>query len=511
MTQVQRRTLSELQQRKDLIVLSTDKNLGPCILARSVYIQRALQEHLLNVDNYCQLPPEEATTAMETQKQQFLECYTRNRESLQTTAEKTYFERATKTTFLNATRIPQFYGMPKVHKPGVSMRPVISSVNSVAEIFSKWVDYKLKSTVTELLPTHIRDSDHLQQSLLEAFPDGIPAGAQLFTVDAVGMYSNIDTPHGMAVVKEWLSHFKDQLPDDFPTEFLTEALELVMTTNIFQFGDTFWKQLRGTAMGTSTAVNYAYLYVGLLEVQHLLVHHKVSLLFYKRFVDDGFGVFLTSANNPGAWDAFMADLNNWGSLKWTTEGRSDSVIFLDLTIKIDPSSRKLIFQSYSKPMNLYLYIPPSSAHPKGILRSLIFGRLRTYWRQNTYKNDFLKMRLKLWGHLVDRGYTSDQLLPLFNEASQKIVESVNKERHNDVASATEKPNTLEQKQFFFHLKYHPRGIQRTDIRGMYHRHLTPLLPDTQFTVALHRPKNLRDKLCATVMAPILGKNPSDFL
>ena len=43
-------------------------------------------------------------------------------------------------------------------------------------------------------------------------------------------------------------------------------------------------------MGTSAAVNYSYIYVGLLEVNVLLVNYKKYLLFYKRFIDDGIGV-----------------------------------------------------------------------------------------------------------------------------------------------------------------------------------------------------------------------------
>jgi hypothetical protein len=38
---------------------------------------------------------------------------------------------------------------------------------------------------------------------------------------------------------------------------LNAALELVMSDNILQFGDTHWRQQRGTAMGASAATNHA--------------------------------------------------------------------------------------------------------------------------------------------------------------------------------------------------------------------------------------------------------------
>ena len=63
--------------------------------------------------------------------------------------------------------------------------------------------------------------------------------------------------------------YKADLPDKFPSDMLNAELELVMSKNIPQFGNTLWRQLRGTAMGRSTAVNYPNLYVGLLEITRL--------------------------------------------------------------------------------------------------------------------------------------------------------------------------------------------------------------------------------------------------
>ena len=59
----------------------------------------------------------------------------------------------------------------------------------------------------------------------------------------------------------------------------------------------FWKQINGAAMRTSCAVNYAFLYTGLLEMLSLLKDYSDYLLFYSRFIDNGFGIWLT--NRPG--------------------------------------------------------------------------------------------------------------------------------------------------------------------------------------------------------------------
>jgi hypothetical protein len=48
------------QEEKKYIVTTTDKNLGPAILETNLYIQYALDDHLLNQLNYQKLSENEA-------------------------------------------------------------------------------------------------------------------------------------------------------------------------------------------------------------------------------------------------------------------------------------------------------------------------------------------------------------------------------------------------------------------------------------------------------------------
>ena len=88
-----------------------------------------------------------------------------------------------------------------------------------------------------------------------------------------------------------------------------------MTDNMFEFGDTLWRQIRGTAMGAVPAVACAVLCVGLLEQIRILGQCKDNILFYSRFVDDGMGVWQEVQNEKNNWTHFNETLNNWGTLK----------------------------------------------------------------------------------------------------------------------------------------------------------------------------------------------------
>jgi len=59
-TREQKTRLRELKQDERIVILPTDKNLGPSVLDTETYIDRALQDHLLNETNYRQLSQEEA-------------------------------------------------------------------------------------------------------------------------------------------------------------------------------------------------------------------------------------------------------------------------------------------------------------------------------------------------------------------------------------------------------------------------------------------------------------------
>ena len=85
-----------------------------------------------------------------------------------------------------------------------------------------------------------------------------------------------------------------------------------------------------------------------------------------RFLDDIFGIW--TGNHTDEWSSYKADLNNFGILTWEVSDLSTSVDFLDLTLSIE--NGRIVSKTYQKPMNLFLYLPPSSAHPLAVSKAL---------------------------------------------------------------------------------------------------------------------------------------------
>ena len=117
--------------------------------------------------------------------------------------------------------------------------------------WSLYFDHWMKNIVHKVVPLYVKSAEILIDDwLTHSFPNKLPPGSILFIyMHFISMYSNIDTDHGITVARNFFKKFADRLPEDCSTEFVLDALELIMRNNIFQFGDTNWLQLIGCAMG----------------------------------------------------------------------------------------------------------------------------------------------------------------------------------------------------------------------------------------------------------------------
>ena len=86
---------------------------------------------------------------------------------------------------------------------------------------------------------------------------------------------------------------------------------------------------------------------------------------------------------------------------------------MDMTISIRED--QIVTSLYEKSMNLYLYTPPHSAHPPGVLTGLVSGNI--LWIHSLCsEQDNIDLRMKeFYVRLLIRGYQRDLLIPTFSK------------------------------------------------------------------------------------------------
>eukprot|EP00804_Cyclotella_cryptica_P011556 CCRYP_012082-RB/>CCRYP_012082-RB protein AED:0.24 eAED:0.19 QI:0/-1/0/1/-1/0/1/0/177 len=176
-------------------------------------------------------------------------------------------------------------------------------------------------------------------------------------------------------------------------------------------------------------------------------------------------------------------------------------------------------------MNLYLYLPPTSSHPKGIGTGLIFGQVLRYRRLSTHQCDADKKIREFYQRLLARGHSPNTLSPLFLKAERnaKAYLARSHEDHEALKKArAENPSN----KVFLHLRYHPEDPPAQQIQSLWrdnvaypvNEHPLPQMKNLDggtmgfdgLTIAYSRPLNLRNLFSVRDVLG-RGKDVSDYL
>lgn len=109
-------------------------------------------------------------------------------------------------------------------------------------------------------------------------------------MDIDSLHTNIDIGEGLQAIQESLTQNPDPTKPD--TELL-QRLYISLTKNDFEFNNTFYLQVKGTAMGKKFALAYDNIFMVASEKQ-VLQSAKYKPKYYYRFLDDILGVWTYS-------------------------------------------------------------------------------------------------------------------------------------------------------------------------------------------------------------------------
>ena len=352
----------------------------------------------------------------------------------------------------------------------------------------------------------------------------LPPNASIFTYDAISMYTNISTNDCIERLTSFLlSPHTNTLYPHLSPQSLVEAITIVMKNNRMRFGDLIAHQHKGIAMGMAPAPTIANIYVAIFENEHIINKWATHLYFLRRFIDDGFGIWLRDpdeSRDAAEWNNFKNTINSMG-LTWEFTDRSNTTMFMDLTITIE--NGRLSTAIYAKPMALHLYIPPTSSHAPGITTGLIFGHTLRVHRLCSHQQDIDNELKKFFKQLIDRGHSPGIILPLLKKSELKAQERVAYERENDQSINEDKLDTPDQ--IFLHLPFHPSNPNSAAIQKIWRETIAsplekPELKDlknhwghkiaiSKLTVAYSRGPNRGNLLSCRKLKTDRGENSSE--
>ena len=140
-----------------------------------------------------------------------------------------------------------------------------------------------------------------------------------------------------------------------------------------------YQQIKGTAMGTPMAVNYANIFLDKLETEMLNeFERKTNLRPYMwiRYIDD---IFMIWQHDEESLNKFIKFCDNYSKskkmkskIKFETNMSTDSVNFLDVKVTITGNTLKTSL--YNKPTDAHLYLNAKSCHPQYVIKNIPKGQ-----------------------------------------------------------------------------------------------------------------------------------------
>ncbi|CAF1318369.1 unnamed protein product [Rotaria magnacalcarata] len=294
----------------------------------------------------------------------------------------------------NEVELAHLYYLPKAHKPGTPLRPIISGLKHPTIKISKFLDDLLRPLFNNMTSkTTVTSGFELIKKLQEWSTVNTRQDTTFCTIDVTDLYTMVPQIEGVLSLRKMLDHLHLKQVGGLKIETIIRLSRFVMKNNYYSYNGQFYHQVRGGAMGSPLTLTISNCYMYFFERQ-IVNQIRNSGGLYFRYIDD---IFIT-INWPARhllkqierWNKFDENINLSANI-------GSAVNFLDLNM--ENKNGQLYTTIFQKPSYEPYYLPFNSIHPLHMKKNIPFAMLLRAIRYcstfETYLNEREKLRMAL--------------------------------------------------------------------------------------------------------------------
>ena len=187
--------------------------------------------------------------------------------------------------YLTSAATPTMYGLPKVHKDGIPLRPILASTGSFNHECAKWFSdilSPLRSHSTNLKDTFSLTDEVKNLSLNDSV---------MYSFDIVSLFINIPLQFTLQLILDTI--FKDNIETfyNLNKRRLKTLLNWAASSTTLQFQGKYYEQVDGIAMGSPIAPMLADVFMNYVIEEALSASQQNRPTVLLRYMNDLFLVF----------------------------------------------------------------------------------------------------------------------------------------------------------------------------------------------------------------------------